>query len=150
MANSPWISRDRGANHRRFCAQKALVEKHFPGFKCRFSHRQWRCQGTIVPSEDCDAYDVGITYSYGGIPQVRIIQPQIVPSSAIHMYGDGTLCLYYPKNDPWKISDDLHQKVIPWTAEWLVFYELYKIQGKWLGPESPHALRPDETGSGRV
>jgi hypothetical protein len=34
--------------------------------------------------------------------------------------------------------DNLHQKIIPWIAEWLVYYELYLICGKWLGPEAPH------------
>jgi len=34
--------------------------------------------------------------------------------------------------------DNIHEKIIPWIAEWLVFYELYRICGKWLGPEAPH------------
>ena len=98
-----------------------------------------------MPSEDCDAYDIEVTYRFGGYPNVRVRQPQITPCPAIHMYSDGTLCLYYPINDPWKPSNDLHRKIIPWTAEWLVFYELYRICGKWLGPESPHTIRQGET-----
>jgi hypothetical protein len=47
---------------------------------------------------------------------------------------------YQPNEDPWKLSDDIHQKIIPWTAEWLVFYELYQIYGEWLGPEAPHGV----------
>ena len=54
------------------------------------------------------------------------------------MYANGTLCLYKPTDDPWKPSDNIHEKIIPWTAEWLVFYELYLMCGKWLGPEAPH------------
>lgn len=46
------------------------------------------------------------------------------------------------------VSDNLHDKIIPWTAEWLVYYELFKLDGKWLGPEAPHGLaakKPQET-----
>lgn len=56
------------------------------------------------------------------------------------MYNDGALCLYEPRATPWKSSDSLHEKIIPWTAEWLVFYELFLICGKWLGPEAPHGI----------
>jgi hypothetical protein len=55
------------------------------------------------------------------------------------MYEDRSLCLYFPEDERWKISDDAHRKIIPWVAEWLVFYELYLITGKWLGPAAPHA-----------
>ena len=32
----------------------------------------------------------------------------------------------------------VHETIVPWTAEWIVFYELWKITGEWLGPEAPH------------
>jgi hypothetical protein len=32
----------------------------------------------------------------------------------------------------------IHETIIPWTAEWLVFYELWKISGKWMGPAALH------------
>lgn len=54
------------------------------------------------------------------------------------MYGDGRLCLYDYREQPWRDGDNIHEKIIPWTAEWLVFYELYLIRGKWLGPEAVH------------
>ena len=139
MAKGPWISRDRGVDERRFALQKALVEKHFPGFECRLARRCLECEGSITPSEECGTYWVSISYQRGGIPRVKIKDPQIIPSSAIHVYANGTLCLYEPRDTPWKASDNLHEKIIPWTAEWLVFYELFLIYGKWLGPEAPHS-----------
>lgn len=140
MATAPWISRDRGLNSRRFVIQKALVEKHFPCFKCRLSHRHLACEGYIMPSEDCATYRVAISYKQDSVPRVRIKEPKITPSSSIHMYGDGSLCLYEPVESPWKALDNLHEKIIPWTAEWLVFYELNLAFGKWLGPEVPHGI----------
>ena len=67
-------------------------------------------------------------------------EPQISPSASRHMYGNGALCLYKPTEHPWKSSDNIHEKIIPWTAEWLVFYELYLMCGKWLGPEAEHGI----------
>ena len=140
MAKISWISRDRGADYRRFVIQKALVEKHFPCFKCRLSHRHLECEGFITPSINCATYRVAISYDQDGVPRVKIREPQITPSASIHMYSNGVLCLYEPAETPWKSADDLHKKIIPWTAEWLVFYELYLICGKWLGPEAPHGI----------
>src|SRR6476469_3557994 len=59
-------------------------------------------------------------------------------ASAIHMYDNGVLCLYKTAETPLKLSDNIHEKIIPWTAEWFVFYELYLMCGKWLEPEAPH------------
>ena len=70
MAKTPWISRDRGADYRRFVMQKALIEKYFPCFKCKLSHRHLQCEGVIRPSEDCDTYRIAISYEQDGVPKV--------------------------------------------------------------------------------
>ena len=54
------------------------------------------------------------------------------------MYRTGDLCLYHPLSQPWQGTEDLHATILPWVAEWLVFYELYLTKGRWLGPEIPH------------
>jgi hypothetical protein len=54
------------------------------------------------------------------------------------MYSSGDLCLYDFREQPWMATDNLHEKIIPWVAEWLVYYELFLLTGKWLGPEAPH------------
>jgi hypothetical protein len=69
---------------------------------------------------------------------VRIINPHIDPKGAIHIYRDGHLCLYHPKSQPWSGNKNIHETIIPWTAEWLIFYELYLSEGRWLGPEISH------------
>jgi hypothetical protein len=124
MAMKAWISRDRSLDYRRFVMQKMLIEKHFPCFKCRQSHRRLECEGCITPSEDCDTYRIAITYEQDRAPTVRIKYPQIKPSARIHMYNSGVLCLYFPPEDPWRPSDNIHEKIIPWTAEWLVFLRI--------------------------
>jgi hypothetical protein len=142
MGKRQWIKPDRAADYRRFVAQKALIEKWFPCFRCRLSRRTLECIGEIVPSDDCATYRIRIQYEQGSIPKVWIEDPPIKPSPRIHMYGDGSLCLYFWHEQPWKSSDDIHKKIIPWIAEWLVFYELHLITGEWLGPAAPHDSAP--------
>jgi hypothetical protein len=138
MAGKRWIKRNRAAEYRHFLRQKALVQHHFPCFECQLYRNRLTCKGAITPSPGCDEYVVRIRYEYEKVPRVDIVQPTIKPSFKIHMYGCGALCLYDPRETPWQRGDNVHEKIIPWTAEWLVFYELYLIYGKWLGPEAPH------------
>jgi hypothetical protein len=59
------------------------------------------------------------------------------------------LCLFDPRERSWSNRDNLHETIIPWTAEWLVYYELFLISGVWHGPEAPHGdnniKEPQET-----
>ena len=71
-------------------------------------------------------------------PQVFVLSPQIEAHQDIHLYSNGSLCLYYPVESPWKHTDNLHEKIIPWTSEWLLFYEIYLLEGKWLGKSVAH------------
>jgi len=130
------FKRDRAAEYRQFVLQKQLVEKHFPFFRCALRRNVLECVGEIVPSVHCCPYQIGIRYQYESIPQVRIRRPEI--RQRVHMYRDGTLCLYDHREKPWSPRDNIHEKIIPWTAEWLVFYELQLLSGKWWGPEASH------------
>jgi hypothetical protein len=49
-----------------------------------------------------------------------------------------SLCLYDWREQPWKESRHLHDTIIPWTAEWLLYYEIYKMTGKWIGRSVLH------------
>ena len=115
MATHRWISCDYAIAERRFATQAALVQKYFPIFECGLSRRCIECDGVIAPSEGCASYRIEISYPRGGVPRVKIKDPQIIPSAAIHMYNDGTLCLYEPRETPWRPSNNLHETIIPWT-----------------------------------
>lgn len=43
------------------------------------------------------------------------------------------LCLYYPKYKEWTKSMFLSETIIPWAIDWIKYYELWRITGKWLG-----------------
>ena len=142
--DNPRYYLDNKARYSHFVAQKMLVESHFPCFKCSLHLGNLVCRGSITPSDGCSKYSVQICYKQNGIPEVRIINPTIPKDiwRKVHIYDKGMLCLYDCREQPWKCTDNLHEKIIPWTAEWLVFYELFLICGKWLGPEALHGTAP--------
>jgi hypothetical protein len=131
--------------YRRFAMQKKLMGMHFPGFSCSYSKRCLTCIGSITPEEGCVTYTVKIDYVASHSPQVWVISPKIEHNNDIHLYRDGSLCLFYPTETPWKHTDNLHEKIVPWTAEWLVYYELYLLTGVWQGKSAPHPM-PRYTG----
>lgn len=91
------------------------------------------CRGQIQPTESSRQYRIEVAYEPWDIPEIRVLEPEIKPHAAIHIYKEGPLCVYYWKEQPWLDRYHLHETVIPWTAEWLVFYELYLLTGIWYG-----------------
>jgi hypothetical protein len=138
MARISKPPRNRAGHYRHFVVQKHLIEKHFPIFHCNLKCGKLECVGDISPTTYSTRYTVQICYTEWGIPEVRILKPEIKARSIIHMYSDGRLCLYHPPTQPWLSSNDLHKTIIPWTSEWLTYYELFLEEGKWLGPEIQH------------
>ena len=134
--------RTHGNDYRHFVMQKILIEQNFPLFECSLHKDRLTCSGSITPSDYCETYRISITLPKGKPPKVKIKYPEIIPSSKIHIYSNGSLCLYDHRERPWTAQDNIHDTIIPWTAEWLIYYELYKICGKWLGPEAPHDSAP--------
>ncbi len=130
---------DKAYLYQRCVAQKNCIERNFDCFSCKiFKSDQLVCFGEIAPDIDSDTYTVRIRYHPLEVPKVHIMSPEIINSPNIHRYADMSLCLYFPPDDPWKKTDLIHKKLIPWTSEWLVYYELYLHTGDWLGPEAPH------------
>lgn len=74
----------------------------------------------------------------GNEPKSTILYPEINPSPKIHMYNDQSLCLHYPPDMKWNEKTDIYQYTIPWISEWIIFYEIYLVNGNiWEGKESP-------------
>lgn len=138
MATKRYIPKTRHNDGKHLAAQTLLMRKHFPCFKCSLRHDVLECEGTITPCEECASYNIRIRMPRGEIPKVWILDPEIEPSGKIHIFKEGHLCLYDHRDQPWLATDHLHEKIVPWTAEWLVYYELFLLTGEWLGPEASH------------
>ena len=117
--------------------QHSAVKRLFPGFTVLFEGSTAIWSGTLQPREGSPVYSVSIRYQPGHPPKVRVKSPEI-HKNAPHRHTGGFLCLYWPKDRNWNSGMLLAETTFPWTAQWLLYYELWLDTGKWLGPESPH------------
>jgi len=108
----------------------------------QFQHRpagagavRWR--GTLQPTQESAHYTVEILHEVWRHPRVWVTRPALV-SNPPHVYAGNALCLYYPPDWRWRPGSSLADTIVPWTAFWLYFYELWLVTGEWLGPSSPH------------
>lgn len=95
----------------------------------------WR--GPLQPTEASSSYHVRIEYQLGRPPRVWVLRPALHPS-APHRFPDGRLCLYCPRDRSWHPGLYIADIIVPWIAEWLLFYELWLETGRWVGAEAEH------------
>lgn len=103
----------------------------------------------VRPSELSRTYDITVKYN-GVTPEVYLYNQGImtkkneyIPHCYRRHYNNENdeyvkLCLYYPKNQEWSRNMLLSETIIPWTIDWLYFYEIWRITGKWLGGGVTH------------
>ena len=121
--------------------QKTLIEQHYSFLKCRIENNVLICVGWLQPAGCKEAYKVKIEQVVGKEPKTTILYPEIKPSKRIHMYPDHSLCLHYPPDMKWTETTRVYEYSIPWLSEWIIYYELYLLNGnRWEGKESPEHL----------
>jgi hypothetical protein len=113
----------------------------FPGLRKIGHGINYSFIGNLQPTENSNIYKIKIEYKYyknskKKIPHVFILNPII--ERPIHMYSDGSLCLYHPDNFQWSHNCSIAKIIVPWTSTWLYFYEKWLKTKVWLGDEVPH------------
>ena len=139
MAGSKYYSSPKiiplGIIHR----EKKLLENHYDFINCHIKKSILYCIGIFKPTEFSIKYTYLIKYDGINKPSIYMINPKIEYNDNIHMYPkDNSLCLFHRSDMIWKQHHHLYKTIIPWTHEWIVFYELYNITGKWEHPEIRH------------
>ena len=125
--------------------QKRLIESNFSFLKCRIINKVLVCTGIIQPNGCLNSYNIKIEYVAGYEPKTTIQMPIIEPSKEIHMYRDHSICLYYPPDMTWNEKTQVYKYTVPWISEWIVFYELYLVNGNiWEGRESPVHIKESD------
>jgi len=85
-------------------------------------------------------YKVGVQYKHRQRPRVKVLTPILetrLGEPLPHVYPGDELCLYY--QDEFVGSEHfIADTIVPWTSEWLYFYEHWMSTGSWLGTEAPH------------
>ena len=93
-------------------------------------------------------YEVAVLWNAStmSLPWVSVVNPKIKPRSGTdynaipHLLFDSKdpewsgLCLFDPAGTEWDPSLLIADTTIIWASEWLLYYELWHLTGKWLGP----------------
>jgi hypothetical protein len=92
--------------------------------------------GALTPAEYSTTYELLIDHQIGKSPMVYVARPRLrlVDGQDLpHVYPLNTLCLFLG-NREWRESIPIADTLVPWTSEWLFFYELWLANGgEWLG-----------------
>lgn len=88
-------------------------------------------------------------------PRAQVLAPNLLAECdgrrPPHVYGVSPypdLCLYDPAGAEWRPDMLLAESFVPWSAQWLAFYEIWLITGRWTGPER-HPERSSSDVEGR-
>ncbi len=90
--------------------------------------------GAIQPTPISDVYQVEVSYRQGlKRAKVVVLDPPIVinkDEELPHVFPGNELCLHYPGE--WN-GQRIDETILPWIAEWLFHYELWRATGHWHG-----------------
>ncbi len=128
----------RRLHSRNLALQDYWINKLFPQFILHQDQHQRYWIGTLTSTHKHQVYTIKIDYNQES-PKVFITHPQILNNSP-HTYADNSLCLHYPPDHSFREDKFIAKTILPWTCEWLYFYEIWKETGVWWGPEAPHQV----------
>ena len=114
--------------------QQYHIQKWFPKSRIYIKNSQLYWKSHIIPTQLSLKYQICLKYKLKQRPKVRVLEPTLkLPEkiSVIHIYPDGTLCLYYKRG--WNGEMIIAETIVPWISEWLLYYELWLSTGQWYG-----------------
>lgn len=124
--------------------QIASMKTAFPDFTYRqIQGGGVRWVGLLKPTLESTEYRVRILHRPNRQPRVHG-DGHALDHRCRHLYRDGSLCLYWPKEWWWTPGALLAETIVPWAALWLYYYEAWQECGEWLGPSSPHGVGKGE------
>lgn len=118
--------------------QAAVLRSNLPGSKIELKPRSLTWTGTIRPTPCGRDYRVEIVYEAGRYPRVIVLDPLTTddPEAYLpHTYRDGSLCLHTASD--WNSTMSIADTTIPWAADWLAHYELWRHGSRWHGDDPP-------------
>ncbi|HUZ56291.1 MAG TPA: hypothetical protein VMU94_27675 [Streptosporangiaceae bacterium] len=116
-------------------AQQATgLRSVFPGADLVLKAYSLGWTGQLQPTDLSRVYTVRIDYKTRRYPAVRVLAPELIPTAAgflPHTYDDGSLCLHDVRQ--WNGGMLIVDTIVPWAAEWLLYYEVWLATGEWFG-----------------
>lgn len=120
--------------------QLVAITGVLPGARGSFRRGELTCTVNLQPTPASRTYTIRLIYRHGRQPQVTVVDPPLHrhpgTSALPHVYPGDVLCLYYPGQ--WNHNMLLAHTILPWTAEWLLHYELWLVTGRWTGGGHAH------------
>lgn len=124
---------------------RRLLELQVLGLpEARFAYvgRELHFRAGIAPGNFGRLYDCLLKIKADArVPEMMVLSPNLKELAGgrkiPHIYpspGEATnLCLWWPKARDWRPTMKLTETFIPWTAEWLHYFELWLSTDVWLG-----------------
>ena len=120
--------------------QVIALRKAYPDSKCDYKGNLLIWVGKLRPSPLSLEYNTILRYQLNNSPEVWIIGKELQklddPNFPHHYKIDVEkhsvkICLY--RHAEFSDRKLLAKTIIPWSVEWLYYYELWLITGEWLG-----------------
>lgn len=124
----------------RLIDQQIALMQSYPESSCFVHAGTLTWEGDVCPTALSRTYRVTITYKKGFRPQVTVTGddlPGLNRSDFPHKFaidrenGSVEICLHL--RHEFDASMLISDCIIPWTAEWLYFYEIWLATGEWCG-----------------
>jgi hypothetical protein len=121
-----------------YVIQGKILQSKFPKGNLSFGHNGFSWTNTICPTPLSESYKIKLDYKQGRQPNIYVIDRlklAVGKSVLPHVYDTSKqhLCLYHRKSKQWHSGMLIAKTIIPWTHEWLLFYEYWLIDGIWHG-----------------
>lgn len=109
---------------------------------CTIKKGTLNCTMRLQPTPASQTYTVRLFYQPPKHPKVTVLNPvlELHPRAKRlpHVYAPDSLCLYQARD--WDHDMPLARTIVPWTAEWLMFYEGWLATGTWEGGGNTHQV----------
>jgi hypothetical protein len=122
--------------------QLAILKHEFPKStgNVHLGKMVWR--GNFQPSPLSDMYKLKIVLEQDKKPKAYIDYPKplqlaegakTLPHTYRSSKGVQQLCLFLPSAGEWNSSMQIATTIVHWAVQWMFYYELWVVTGKWLG-----------------
>lgn len=117
--------------------QLYFMKSKFPQLTAKVERQRsiiW--QGPWGASDVGGQYLIRVSYKQGLRPRIAIIEPTLRLASGLkelpHTYeGQSDICIHRPEE--WHKGLVIADTIMPWISQWLYFYEIWSVTGKWFG-----------------
>jgi hypothetical protein len=120
--------------------QALALDRLLPEGRSCLSPGRLAWTGVVRPGADCGEYTLELKAQPATPPRIVVIAPPRRPNGdgmLPHVYDDGSLCVSQPGD--WRPHMLFMDTFLPWSCEWLVYYELWLATNVWFG-DGPDTL----------